>query len=132
MEQSNFLSQMLAYKKFEEDLHKLHDMGFDFMEGKFPLGSHVLWLFESSIKSHYGDEGWGWVEWFAFESDWGKKDWSKAPSFRINEEGKSEVVDKGENSQYGAFDEEGNPICYDFESLWEYLEKNFKNNINEN
>jgi hypothetical protein len=33
------------------------------------------------------------------------------------------LVDASENDGYGAHDEKGNPICYDYKSLWKYLEK---------
>jgi hypothetical protein len=125
MEYNYFISEMLGYKKMLEDISKLHDMGFDFMEGKFPLLSHTTWMFETAIKSHYGDEGWEWVNWFIYESNWGEIDFSEHTTYRINEDGESEIVDKGENSKYGAFDGDGNPICYSFETLWEYLEKEF-------
>jgi hypothetical protein len=31
-------------------------------------------------------------------------------------------------TEYGAYDEKGNPICYSFESTWEYLEENYNKN----
>ena len=35
---------------------------------------------------------------------------------------KSVYTDKEGNPTHGATDENGNPICYSFESLWEFLE----------
>jgi len=69
-----------------------------------------------------------WVEWFIYESDYGQKDWSELPTYRINEDGKSELIyEKGE-IRFGAYDGDGNPICYSYESLWEYLEHNCTQN----
>lgn len=124
---NHFMAELLAFKKFEEDISKLHGMGFDFFEGKFPLMNHASWMFETSIKSHYGDEGWDWVSWFIYESDWGERDWGKVPSYKKNQDGSYEQIKKSEEEEkYGAFDENGNPICYSYESLWEYLEKQCK------
>ena len=133
MTYENFIEQLLAYRKFYRDTSKLYEMGFDFMEGKFKLTEPVDMMLKSCIKSHYGEQGWDWVSWFIYESDWGEKDWGKAPSYKKNQDGSYEQIKKSEEEEkYGAFDENGNPICYSYESLWEYLEKNFKNNINEN
>jgi hypothetical protein len=35
------------------------------------------------------------------------------------------IREKGE-TQYGASDENGNPICYSIKSTWQFLEKNYK------
>ena len=55
------------------------------------------------LKEIYGDEGYDWFSWFCYESDYGKK-WG----------------DKG------AEDENGNPICYSWKSLYEYLETTYR------
>lgn len=51
----------------------------------------------------YGEVGYDWFNWFCCEFDYGD---CKEPK---------------------AWDEDGNPICYSVESLWEYLESNCKN-----
>jgi hypothetical protein len=47
----------------------------------------------------YGEVGLGWIEWFCYENTQGNLD---------------------------AHDENGYRICYSIESLWEFLEKNYK------
>jgi hypothetical protein len=37
-----------------------------------------------------------------------------------------EIEHKKGEVRFGACDKEGNPICYSFESLYEYLEENHK------
>ena len=37
------------------------------------------------------------------------------------------IIDNEEGeARFGAYDAQGNPICYSHESLWEYLENNCK------
>jgi len=50
------------------------------------------------LRVYYGEEGEDWLSWYLYERD------PEAP------------VDQ-------ASDENGNPICYDFDSLWEILEQ---------
>jgi hypothetical protein len=126
MKYKHFIGVLLAYKKFEKDIDKLHDMGFDLMNGKYKLTHPVNVMLEETIKSHYGKEGLDWVTWFIYESDWGEKDWSKSPAYKLNSDGTSELLyEKGE-VRFGAYDKNNNPICYSYESLWEYLEKKCK------
>jgi hypothetical protein len=49
-----------------------------------------------------------------FESDFGKKDWSKLRSLNNK---------PSPNDKYGARDQDGNPICYDIKSLWEEIQQ---------
>lgn len=123
MTYTHFLQIILSHKKFSEDVSSLYGIGFDLMEGKYNLVNPVATILESSIKSHYGDGGWDWVSWFIWESDYGQKDFSANNACRLKEDGTTELVP---SSVYGAHDENGNPICYSYESLWEYLETNHK------
>ena len=50
------------------------------------------------ITEIYGEEGIDWFSWFCYENDFGKK-------------------------KMEAWDENENPICYDVESLWRFLEE---------
>lgn len=126
MECKQFVTQLIEYRKFYKDISKLHDMGFDFMEGKFQLTSPVDKMLQLTIESHYGEDGWQWVQWFIFESDYGERDWGAAPLVEQNEDGTSEIIKEAGEDRFGAYDENGEPICYSHESLWEYLEKNHK------
>lgn len=124
---SHFLKLLLGHKKFSEDISSLYDLGFDLMEGKYDLTHPVEQILEAGIKSHYGDEGWDLVSWFIYESDYGQKDFSTTSTYRTKEDGTIELT---ESSIYGATDENGSPICYSYESLWEYLQSiNLKNKI---
>jgi len=94
----NELENLLKkYKALSDKLSELHDLGFDFYEGKFPLMSDMEFIFELTLKSHYTQQGADWVNWFVYETDYGKKDME-------------------------AKDENDNPICHDVKSLHEYIE----------
>jgi hypothetical protein len=58
-------------------------------------------IISTLIKEVYGEEGYDWWSWFCNDNDFGQKGLE-------------------------AFDENKNPICYGFESLWEFLENNIK------
>lgn len=89
------------YKSFSNKISELHDLGFDFFEGKYPLMSDIESMFDIMISIHYNEKGIDWINWFIYETDYGQKDM----------EGR---------------DENGKPICYDVESLYEYIEKHHK------
>ena len=114
----------MSYRKFSENTHELYQVGVDLHEGKYAIINYVDALLYTAIESHYGEEGLNWVTWFIFESNWGNRDWSLYDSY--NEKG--EIVNKKGEIRSGAHDENGKPICYSLESLYEYLEK-LKNGI---
>ena len=120
MNYEDFLNILLPYKKFQEDTSELNSIGFDFFEGKYQLVDSVYKLFQNAIKTLFKDEGVEWIEWFIYESDWGTKDWSIYRSF----ESKDEMLNL--DNKYGAFDSNGNPICYSFESLWDHIKQYLK------
>ena len=126
MTYAHFLQILLAHKKFWEDISSLHDLGFDLMEGKYNLIHPMDLMLGASIESHYGKDGWDWVSWFIYESEYGQKDWSRVDTVETKEDGTREVVHKTDEVRFGAYDENQNPICYSYESLWEYLEKEHK------
>ena len=101
MQLKEFQNLLEKYKSFSDKISELHDIGFDFYEGKYPLMSDVESLFDIMISTHYNEKGLDWINWFIYETNYGKKDM----------EGK---------------DENGNPICYDVNSLFEYIEKYHK------
>jgi hypothetical protein len=82
-------------------MSELHDLGFDFYEGKFPLMSDMEFIFELTILSHYTQQGADWVNWFVYETNYGER-------------------------KLEAWDENKNLICQDLESLHEYIEKYHK------
>ncbi len=119
MEYKEFLTIVMTNKKLGEDLAELHDIGFDFFEGKYQIVGHIERMVDTVIGSHYDKDGVEWVNWFMYENDYGQRDWSSRPTVNENGELESEPV-------FGARDSEGNPICYSYESLWKYLEENHK------
>ena len=70
---------------------KLYALGVDLLNYDEPNQRAISLLMEEL----FGKEGMGWIDWFIYE--------------RISHSG--EVL--------GAWDKEGNPICYDIKSLWE-------------
>ena len=75
-------------------LTDLYKMKVDLIDFVDPYHSIIT----SLIKEIYGEEGCDWFSWFCYERDFGAK-------------------------EVGAWDENKNPICYDVESLWNYLEE---------
>lgn len=123
MTYETFSKILESYRKYDTNTLKYYSLGIDLGKGEYEILTQVETIFQESIKSHYGEQGWDWVSWFVYESDWGEKDWSKSPTYKKNQDGSYEQIKKSEEEEkYGAFDENGNPICYSYESLWEYLE----------
>lgn len=122
MEYKQFKKIMKDYKKLDKQFSKLHGLGFDFYEGKYPIQNHTDTIFTGFIKAVYGKEGVDWVSWFIYESDWGKKDWSATPTYTKNEKDETVILHEAGEKRHGAHDENGNPICYSLKSLWECLE----------
>lgn len=106
---------LLNYKKYYDSLSELHDIGVDLYEGKYKLSEIVEEIFEDFLKVTYNEEGLDWINWFIHENEYGNKKWYKLKSLDNSE--------RIEKPGYGAYDENGNPICYDVKSLFEYIEK---------
>ncbi len=88
-------TEIINILKEESDrLTELYQMKVDLIEFVNPYHS----IIETLIREIYGGEGIDWFSWFCYERDFGDK-------------------------EVGAWDEDGNPICYDIESLWNYLEE---------
>jgi hypothetical protein len=98
---NEFQNLLEKYKSLSDKISELHDIGFDFYEGKYPLMSDVESMFDIMILSQYNEKGVDWINWFIYETDYGKKDMQGR-------------------------DENDNPICYDVNSLHEYIQKYHK------
>lgn len=96
MTYENFLKVILQLQKQERVIKDLYSLNLDLIEFVDPYAQITTLLF----KEIYGEEGEGWISWFCYENDYGTKGLE-------------------------AFDKDGNPICYSFESLWKYLEDNY-------
>lgn len=122
MEYERFLKITLGVKRESERMDKIYKLGVELYDLVDPYHAMINEL----IKEVYGDDGFEWWSWFCWESEFGQKDWSTTPTYKEKADGTIEMMhDKGE-VHHGAQDADGNPICYSFESTWEYLEKNHK------
>jgi hypothetical protein len=124
MKLEHFEKILNEYRKGSDMISELHDIGIDLFEGKYKLSDTLYNLFESSLEANYSVDGMDWVTWFIFENGWGETDRSNLPVYRRNEFGVIEL-DLDQNRP-AATDENGDPICYDIPSLWEFIEKNHK------
>lgn len=129
MTYEEFLGILMPYKKLEEDFRELYRMGFDFLEGKYKLEDNISKMLESTLSSHFTDDGVDWINWFIYENEWGQKDWSKLPVYDM-ETGKL-IEGSDPMKSYGAKDENGNPICFSFESTYEFVKQYLKHKPNE-
>jgi hypothetical protein len=129
MTYEEFLKILMSFKKINEDISELYDIGFDFLEGKYRMSDNVSIMFEAVLESYFTDEGIDWINWFIYENDWGTKDWSKLPTFD-GVTGKI-ILEEDPVKAYGAKDENGNPICFSFESTYEYVKQYLKNKKDE-
>ncbi len=116
----------MGFKKISEDCSELYDIGVNIIDGKYSITETAEKILERVFTNEYGEEGWEWVSWFMFESDYGQKDWSSAPTYTRDENGNYQKIHEKGEVRFGAHDEKGNPICYSYESLWEYLEANHR------
>lgn len=123
MEYKVFIEMLLRYKKGNEEFSELYRMGFDFLEGKYKLQEQFSVILDTFLNSHFTPEGVEWVHWFIYEAEYGTKDFSKFPTHETNSEGKMVLVHDVGEVRWGARDENGNPICYSFESLWDYIQQ---------
>lgn len=123
MTYERFLKVILSLQKQDKVLDNLYKNGVDLANFTDPYHDIISEL----LTEIYGEEGYDWFSWFCCESEYGQRDWSKGDSYQMKEDGTSELIHKDGEVRFGAYDKEGNPICYSHETLWEYLEKEYKN-----
>jgi hypothetical protein len=97
MTYEQFLKVILTLQKQSRVISNLYDNNVDLTNFVDPYHKIITIL----ITEIYGKEGLDWFDWFCNENEFGHKG-------------------------LGAHDENGNPICHNHESLWEYLEKHKK------
>jgi hypothetical protein len=119
MKYEDFLFIGTQLQKQDTALDKLYKNKVDLVDFVGPYHA----IIDKLVAGVYGEEGADWFSWFCYESNYGQKDWSTAPSYKVNDDGTSTLVHEAGEARHGAVDQDGNPICYDWESLWEYLEK---------
>ena len=125
MDYQDFKKIIETYKNGMDMISELYDLGFDLIEGRFKLSEIIDKQFHNALELVYDENGIDWINWFIFESDYGTKDYSKIPTYTTNDKG-IKLLDESKSDGYGAHDVNGNPICYSIESLWEYIEKNYR------
>ena len=102
MKYEDFSKILEAYRKGQDMLHELYQLGFDFAEGKFQLVDVLHDILFDSLGAWYTEDGVGWVSWFIYETNW------------------------QQNENYEAYDDERNLIAQDLRGLWELLEQDYK------
>ncbi len=102
MEYKDFLQVILGLQKESRVVSELSDRRVDLTEFMDPYHEIIHTL----VKSIYGEKGLDWFSWFCYENDFGQREWAG----------------KDGEPTHAAIDANGNPICYSFESLWEFLE----------
>jgi hypothetical protein len=94
MTYENFLKVITTIEKQDKAVSALYDLKVDLIEWTDPYGAIIVEL----LKEIYGEEGVDWFNWYCYENNFGI-------------------------GGLQAWDENKNLICYDYKSLWEYLEK---------
>lgn len=123
MEYEKFCEIILRLKKFQEKKSEAYKLKIDLLEFFEDLEIIISRL----ISEIYGEQGLEWFDWFCYENDFGNKDWSTTPCYKMVDGKMVKIHETGE-VRHGATDENENPICYSIESTWEYLETNHRQN----
>jgi hypothetical protein len=120
MTYEKFVKILLGCKAEDEKRLALADKGIDI--GNYLEGYESI--VNSLIESIWTPEGVDWLYWFMYESDYGYKKWNESdrPVIAKNDD---QIVDveRKYNDNYGAHDELGNPICYNFVSTYKFLKQ---------
>jgi hypothetical protein len=120
MKYENFLKVIMTQRKMEEQVAKAYDLKINLMD--FVDDYHLIT--KTLLTEIYGEQGYDWYTWFCYENEYGEKDWSKSPTLIKQDDGNFVTLEHSE-VVHGATDENGNPICYSFLSLWEFLESEY-------
>ena len=119
MEYSTFAEIILRLKNQQ----KISDAAYKLKIDLIDFNTDLNRIIDILIKEIYGEDGYGWFSWFCYENDFGEKDWSLLPCYKMVDGKMVKIHDAGE-IRAGASDEHDNAICYSIESTWQYLEEN--------
>lgn len=90
-----FTKMIDAINERDSKIHELYKLGVDLIHFDDEYYKYVI---EPLLLETFGEQGVDWINWFVYER----------PSFKKDRE-------------HSATDENGNPICYDIPSLFEYV-----------
>ena len=111
----SFKSIVKNYYEISETIHDLLSIGFDIMDNpKYPIQNLVYDMFDEIMKSEYNAEGVDWISWYIFEY---------SHSMLRNEDYGDWMYPKREP---GAWDADNNPICYNIDVLYQYVNEHCK------
>jgi hypothetical protein len=120
MKYENFLKVVMTQRKMEEQVSKAYEIKINLID--FVEDYHLIT--KTLLTEIYGEQGYDWYTWFCYENEYGEKDWNKSTTLVRQDDGTFVTLEQDE-IVHGATDEHGNPICYSFLSLWEYLESDY-------
>jgi len=113
MTKENFKSILKKYLEISEYITDLYHIGFDILDNpKFPIQNLVYDMFIEILQSTYNEEGVEWISFYIFEY---------SSYDRLNPE--EWMYPKKEPS---AWDADKNPICYNIDSLYDYVTEHCK------
>lgn len=99
MTYQTFEKIVLLLKNQSSQINTLYDMGVDITDHT----DRFYTIIGELMRAIYGQQGYDTFQWFCYERDYGMGLSKDDPA---------------------AWDENGNPICYDIKSLYEHLESN--------
>jgi hypothetical protein len=115
MKKESFIMILKSYHDVCIHMSNLHDIGFNFLENKrFPIDDLITSIFSQSILSHYKDEGLDWITWYLFE-------FVRSPF-----DAKSDKDFMYPDREPAAWDSDKAPICFNIDTLYDYVNDNCK------
>lgn len=111
----------------DQKLELLENLGIDMLD----FDNAYDFLVDQFLNAYWTEAGVEWIYWFMYDSEYGQKDWSKIDVvLSEGENGDYKEVKNKYTDSFGAHDSDGNPICYDTKSLYEYV-KHFEKPVYE-
>ena len=108
----------------DKDRRDKYDTLESFSIGVYEIDEFYDEVFDLLLKTHWSQEGVEWIYWFIDDAEYGEKVWTKKETvIKLKEDDTYEEIENPFDDGYGAHDKNGNPICYDTKSLYEYLKQ---------